>query len=309
MRKKSSITFELLILGTSSATPSKNRYPSAQLLNIQEQLFLIDCGEATQVRLFQHKIQWNQLSHIFITHLHGDHSFGLPGLLSSMGLYNRQHKLTLVGPEGLQEFVETSLRLSFSRINFELEFITLDHTISTIVLEDDELKIISFPLDHRIPCLGYRFQFNSISKKLNKEKIKKYNFSISELKKLKNEEDIILSNGQLIKASEVLDVSHLQKSFAYCSDTRYNESILPYIENVDLLYHETTYENALQEKAYDMGHSTTLQAATIAQKANAKCLVTGHYSSRYIELNNLLVECQSIFPNTILGKENLRISI
>lgn len=307
MRKKNSNTFELLILGTSSATPSKHRHPSAQLLNIQEQLFLIDCGEATQLRLFNNKIHWNQLTHIFITHLHGDHSFGLPGLISSLGLYNREHKLTLVGPEGLQEFVQTTLRLSQSQVKFDLEFITVDHRQSQEILCDDELKIISFPLDHRIPCVGYCFRFFRKSKKLSKEKIAPYPIDPSDFKKLKHGEEVQLKDEQILKPSDVLEDKIIEKSFAYCSDTRYSESILPYIQKVDLLYHETTYEAALEEKAAEMGHSTTHQAATIASKADVGKLVIGHYSSRYTELQNLLNECQSVFPKTVLGIEDLRI--
>lgn len=309
MRKKNSNTFELIILGTSSATPSKNRHPSAHLLNIQEQLFLIDCGEASQVRLFLNKIHWNQLSHIFISHLHGDHIFGLPGLLSSMGLNGRQTKLQIVGPEGLQEYVETSLRLSYCQIEFELEFIVINHTQSTNLYNDGELSITSFPLDHRVPCVGYCFKLAMQHQKLNKEKLQNYNLNFSDIKKLQIGENVLLNSGQTLYSKDILYTLPIRKSFAYCSDTRYNESILPYIEDVDLLYHETTYAKDLKQKAFDMGHATTIEAAQMAKLAKVRQLVIGHYSSRYHELQPLLEECQEVFEHTILGVENLRIRI
>lgn len=309
MGKKNSQTFELLILGSSSATPSQNRHPSAQLLNIQEQLFLIDCGEATQLRLFNHKIKWNNLSHIFITHLHGDHVFGLPGLLNTMGLYGRSQKLILVGPTGIKEFVETILRLSHSHCQFEIDIHELEHTQSSTVLQEEGLEIVAFPLDHRVPCLGYVFRFENESKNFIPEKLSKFELNFSDLRKLKRGEKVLLKNGTFLSPEEVIENTKTKKSFAYCSDTKYNESILPFIHEVDLLYHETTYRHDLLEKAIEMGHSTSIQAATMAKKANVGTLVTGHYSSRYSNLQEIVEECQTVFPNTTLGKEDLRIKI
>lgn len=307
MRKNNSNSFELLILGTSSATPSKTRHPSAHLLNIQEELFLIDCGEATQVRLFNHKIRWNQLGHILITHLHGDHVYGLPGLLSSMGLYQRENPLTIFGPSGIKEFVHTTLRLSHSQIAFDLQICEIDHTSASVILQDDKLTITAFPLDHRVPCIGYCFRYKDHFKKFDKELLSRYPLRIADIRKLKEGLDVTLPDGSVLRSNQVLLDIEVNKSYAYCSDTRYNERIIEYIKGVDLLYHETTYDGALEQKAEEMGHTTTLQVARIVAKANVQKLVTGHYSSRYHSLEHLLEECQGVFPQTILGIEDLRI--
>lgn len=309
MRKRNSHRFELTVLGSSSATPSNKRFPSSQLLNIQEQLFLIDCGEATQLRLFQQKIQWPQLTHILITHLHGDHLYGLPGLLNTMGLYQLPNKINLVGPVGLKEFTETVLRLSHSRLSFEINIIELDHLIPGRIIIDEELYFDYFPLDHRVPCIGYCFRYESTRLNLKKEILDQNPMTYSEIRQIKRGLDIVTKMGATISAKNALETRILKKSFAYCSDTQYNESILPYIKDVDVLYHETTYTNDLIDKAIEMRHSTTSQAATIALKANADRLLTGHYSSRYHDIEELVNECKLIFPETIMGIEGLTVKI
>ncbi|NOT37183.1 MAG: ribonuclease Z [Saprospiraceae bacterium] len=309
MRKRNSHRFELTVLGSSSATPSKKRFPSSQLLNIQEQLFLIDCGESTQMRLFQQKIQWTQLSHILITHLHGDHLYGLPGLLNTMGLYQLPNSITLIGPVGLKEYTETILRLSHSHLSYELRIIELDHLTSGKIEIDEELFIEHFPLDHRVPCIGYCFRYASTRLNLKKEILDQNPMTFSEIRSVKRGENITTKMGSKVLAQDALETRILKKSFAYCSDTQYSESIIPFIKDVDLLYHETTYKNDLIDKAVEMRHSTTSQAATIALKANAKKLLTGHYSSRYSDIEELVDECKAIFPDTIMGIEGVTVKL
>jgi ribonuclease Z len=307
MRKKNSNRFELTVLGSSSATPSTKRFPSSQLLNIQEQLFLIDCGEATQLRLFTERVQWTQLTHIFITHLHGDHVYGIPGLLNTMSLYQLPNKITIHGPKGIKEFIEIILKLSHSHLTYSLEIIELDHETAGKVDIDDELHVDYFPLDHRVPCIGYCFRYNSTRLNLKKEILDNHPMTYSEIRQLKRGEDIITKLGAHISYKDALEVRKIKKSFAYCSDTQYNESIIPYIKDVDLLYHETTYKNDLLQKAIDMRHSTSSQAATIALKAKVGKLLTGHYSSRYAEIEELVEECRAVFPNTVMGIEGVRV--
>ena len=309
MRKRNSNRFELTVLGSSSATPSKKRYPSSQLLNIQEQLFLIDCGEGTQLRLFNQKVQWPQLNYILITHLHGDHVFGLPGLLNTISLYQLPQQINLYGPVGIQEFVRTNLRLSHSQIQYVLNITELDHNNPGRVDIDEELYFDFFPLDHHVPCIGYCFRYQSTRINLKKEILDQNPMTFSEIRQIKRGEDIVTKKGARISHEEALETKIIKKSFAYCSDTQYNESILPFIENVDLLYHETTYKKELHSKAKEMRHSTTSEAARIALKSGAKKLLTGHYSSRYIDIQELVDECKLIFPETILGIEGLTVKL
>lgn len=309
MTKKNSHLFELLILGSSSAIPSDDRFPSAQLLNMREQLFLIDCGEATQNRLWSFKVRWSKISHICISHLHGDHVFGLPGLITSFSHLQRKEPLTICGPEGIQDFLEGTLRHSRAHLNFEIHYLELDHRSGTKFYDDGLLSITSFPLNHRVPTIGYVFKVEEHYRKLNIEKISQYAIPVSQYKKVVAGESISDMEGNVYTADEFSAPVHYLKSYAYCSDTRYDESIISFIKDVDVLYHETTYLEALAHKAQETGHSTAHQAAIMAKKSGVGRLITGHYSSRYHELNVFLQECQSVFPNTILGKEGLLVQI
>lgn len=309
MRKKNSRTFELLILGSSSAMPSADRFPSAQILNIQEALFLIDCGEATQNRLFEHRTHWNRITYILISHMHGDHVFGLPGLITTFCHLGRQEPLILVGPEGLEEFLNASIQYSHSHLTFEIKYIKVNHLNSECIFDDGELVIQTIPLYHRVPTIGYLFKVNMITRKLNLDKMESLSIPVHEFKKITQGEDIEDNEGTVYHAEDLSTVESWHCSYAYCSDTKYNEAIIPLIDQVDVLYHETTYLNELADKAEATGHATAYQAATLALKARVGALVTGHYSSRYKSLYPLLEECKSIFENTILGREGLKIDI
>lgn len=300
-------TFEILILGSNSALPVKGRSPSAQIVNVHENLLLIDCGEGTQFRLAEFRVKRSRIEHIFISHLHGDHIFGLPGLITSYNHSARTEKLNVYGPIGLDEFIEQSLRLSATTLQFELEVHVVQTDNYKPVLLTDSFTIFSLPLDHRIPTLGYLIKETSSHIHLDSEKIQlvdvKYRKDLQQGKNVKTE------TGLMLNASDYIESTSPPRSYAYCSDTRYAEKLLPYIQGVSVLYHETTYLDELSDKAKETGHSTAKQAALMAKKAKAGCLLTGHYSSRYEDLQVILDECKLHFPNTVLGIEGLKIRV
>lgn len=301
--------FELSILGCSSAIPVRGRYLSSQILNIRQRYFLIDCGEGTQYRMLDFKIPKSKINKIFISHLHGDHIYGLPGLLSSYNIGNRKKSLNIYGPAGLNPFIENMLDYSYNHLGYELKIITVDHQIPSVVYEDDDVKVTSFPLRHRVPAIGYKFEEKSKLKNIIPEKIEEYSLDYNQIRAAKYGNDIVLSSGVVLKNEEVtLPPKHL-RSYAYCSDTAYSKSYIPYIKNADLLYHESTYMANMQEKAKMRGHSTTIDAATAAKKANVGKLILGHYSSRYHNLNPLLEEAKSVFENTELGLDGKKYKV
>lgn len=309
LKKKNNFRFDLLILGSSSAIPSDTRFPSAQILNINERLFLIDCGEATQNRLWSHRIRWNKIDFILISHLHGDHVYGLPGLITSFCHLQRETPLTVCGPHGIRDFLENILKHSKTQLSFQLDFIELDSDSRSTVFKDSHLHIRSFPLDHRIPTIGYRFDFEKTTRHLNMEILNQLEIPIQQYKTIQEGKAVSDQKGRSFAADELSWTEIFKRSYAYCSDTRYLKSLLTDIGGVDVLYHETTYLKDLQQKAQDTGHSTSIQAAQMAHDAKAGYLITGHYSSRYENLEAFQQECSDIFPNTILGKEGLKVEI
>lgn len=301
--------FELTILGCSSAIPMKGRYLSAQILNIRNEFFLIDCAEGAQLRMLDFNIPKNKIKHIFISHLHGDHIFGLPGLLSSYNLANREKPLNIYGPAGLKEFIENALEYAYVSLSYKLNIISLDHTIKSIAFENDSVKVSSFPLNHRVPTIGYKFEEKSRLKNIRPEMIERYGLNYNQIRAAKYGNDVVLKDGNVISNGILtLPPKHL-RSYAYCSDTVYDQRIVPFIKNVDLLYHESTYMASMSEKAKERGHSTTIDAATIAKKANAKKLILGHYSTRYHDLMPLLEEARTVFENTELGIDGKKFKV
>ncbi len=300
-------TFEVLILGSNSALPVKGRSPSAQIVNIHEQLLLIDCGEGTQFRLAEYRVKRSRIDHILISHLHGDHVFGLPGLITSYNHSGRKNTLHIYGPESLDEYLDTNLRLSAAELQFELDIHILSANTYKKVLAHNGFEVYCFPLDHRIPTVGYLIKEKHPHFHLDGSKIQ--SVDIKYRKDLQSGNDVVLEDGTVLRAVDYLADHRPARSYAYCSDTRYCEKLLPYIQGVDLLYHETTYLDEMKEKAKETGHSTARQAAEIARKANAGCLVTGHYSSRYDDLQVILDECLAFFPNTVLGIDGLKIRV
>lgn len=293
--------FELTILGSNAAVPANNRWLSAQVLNIQEQLFLIDCGEGTQFRMQEFQIRKNKIRNIFITHLHGDHIFGLAGLLTSMAMAGRTEPMTIFAPFGLEPMIQSIFQYSYYKSPFPIDFQVVDTTKTGVIYENEVVKVTGFPLNHRVPCAGYLFQEQPFPKNIRPEKIKEYAIPFQQIKAIKAGGSFETIDGRIILNEELTLPALKPRSFAYCADTTYFEPILETIRGVDLLYHETTFMADMTEHATLSGHSTALQAGMIAAKAAVNQLVTGHYSSRYIDLNPILEEARSVFPNTVLG--------
>lgn len=295
--------FELTILGASSATPTSNRNPTAQVLNVLERFFLIDCGEGTQMQLRKFKIKFQRINHIFISHLHGDHYFGLMGLLSSMHLLGRQNELHLYAPAPLKEIIEIQLKYSETFLNYPLIFHPLNFNEKTLLFEDDLVRVFSFPLYHRIPTCGFLFEEKEKPKSLIKEKIKEYEIKVADIPLIRAGKDFVTQSGKIIPNSELTYPSPHLRKYAYCSDTRYNEKLLEHISEVDLLYHEATFLHELIDRAEATFHTTAKEAGIFASKANVKQLIIGHFSARYPDLNLLLEEATQYFHNTRLAVE------
>lgn len=297
---------KLTILGCYAATPRTISNPTSQVLEIKNRLFLIDCAEGTQVQLRKSKVKFSKINHVFISHLHGDHFYGLVGLISTFMLLNRESDLTVHGPKGIKEIILLQLRASGSFTGYNLYFNELESKESQTIFEDDRVIVKTIPLKHRIYTNGYLFQEKNVERKLNIEAVENYKIDKVYFNKIKFGGDITLENGTIIPNSELTFDPQASKSYAFCSDTIYDESIIPIIENVDYLYHESTFlesEAHLSEKTM---HSTAKQAATIALKANAKNLILGHYSTRYGNIELFKEEAQTIFQNVQLaddGKE------
>lgn len=295
--------FELTILGSSSATPSKGRFQSAQLLKVHNEYFMIDCGEAAQYQLSRYKLNHNKISHIFISHLHGDHFFGLIGLLSTMNLYGRKNPLHLFAPPGLDEIIQLQLKYSDTVLQYPLSFTCLDSDKSEHIVNHSLIDVYTIPLEHRIHCNGFLFKEKQKPLKLNKGKLP-YDLGLAEIAQLKQGFDVLDDQGKIkASVSDVCLPALKSRSFAYCSDTRFTDSFLDLIKGVDLLYHESTFLDELSDRAAKTYHSTAKQAALTAQKAEVSKLVIGHFSSRYYDVEPFLMEACSIFNNTFLGIE------
>ncbi len=295
--------FEVLILGNSSATPMYGRHPTSQVLNFNEQLFLIDCGEGTQMQLFRYGIRSTKINHIFISHLHGDHYLGLIGLLSSQHLVGRQADLHLYGPAALKEIIDLQFKHSDTQLRYNLIFHPTNPHQPELILDTVSLKVSSFPLLHRIDCTGFRFDEGKRSAVLHTEKVQQLQVPVAYLKLLKRGIDCVDKNGTLYKASELTFPAPAARSYAYCSDTVMNEAYFEAIQAVDLLYHESTFLHDMVDRAKETFHTTSLEAAQVAQAVGAKKLLLGHYSARYKDLQPLLDESSAVFPRTALSEE------
>ncbi len=295
--------FELTILGCSSATPTSNRNPTAQLLNIAERFFLIDCGEGTQMQLRKFKFKFQRINHIFISHLHGDHYLGLLGLLSSMHLLGRKEELHLYCPAELQEILEIQNKHSQTFLNYQIIYHPHTYENGKLIMEDNKVEVRTIVLNHRIPCCGFVFTEKQVSGNISREMISKYSLTVEEILHLKNGSDLVLSDGTIVPNSEIISNLKTPRKYAYCSDTLYDESLIPYIKDADLLYHESTFLHGMLDRAKQTHHTTALQAGTIAKMAGVKKLMIGHYSARYKDLEPLLEEARSVFENTVLAVE------
>ncbi|MCB0430467.1 MAG: ribonuclease Z [Flavobacteriales bacterium] len=295
--------FGLTVLGSSSALPTSNRYPSAHVLTVHERLFLIDCGEGTQIQLRRHKIRIQKIQAIFISHLHGDHYLGLPGLVSTMSLLGRNTPLTIYGPEALKEIMDMQLKYMDGHMSFELNIVPVQPESGIVIYEDEKVTVSSIKLYHRIPCTGFLFKEKPLPANIRKEAIEAYDIPIQAIPGIKEGDDFTDDSGRIIPNRDLVIPSPPPRTFAYCSDTAYQELLLDDIRNADLLYHEATFLSEHEERARETFHSTAAQAATIARKAGVSALVVGHFSARYKDLTPLLEEAAAIFPNTRLAQE------
>jgi ribonuclease Z len=296
---------KLTILGCYAATPRTFTNPTAQVLEIRNRMFLIDCGEGTQVQLRKNKIKFSKINHIFISHLHGDHVYGLIGLVSTFMLLNRITDLHIYGPKGIKEIITLQLRLSNSWTNYGLFFHELEATESEIIYEDEKVVVKTIPLKHRVYTNGFLFQEKIGDRKLNVAAVQDYDIESCYFQNIKNGKDITLEDGRVIENHLLTFDPIAPKSYAFCSDTVYDESILATINQVDVLYHEATFLESEKELSEKTMHSTAKQAALIAMKANAKQLILGHYSTRYESIALFKEEALSIFPNILLADDGV----
>ncbi len=297
------MAFTFTILGSSSALPTSKRFTSAYVLNVHERFFLIDCGEGAQMQLRKYKIKLGKINHIFISHIHGDHVFGLFGLISSFNLLGRENNLHIFGPPDLERIIHDYLKDFYINLFFEIIFHPVNCTRSVRIYEDEKIKVNTIPLKHRIPTCGFLFREQPTLPNLKKDMIEKYDIPISKRQGIKEGDGFITETGGIVPNHELVIPAPEPKTFAYCSDTSYNEGILTQIRNVDLLYHEATYGSELQELARESMHSTASEAARLASKASAKKLVIGHFSARYKDLTPLLVEARKVFNNTFIAED------
>lgn len=298
----------LTILGCHSATPTVSQHPTAQVLEMKGHLFLIDCGEGTQTQLRKYKVKFSRIKHIFISHLHGDHFFGLPGLISTFLLLGREAELHVYGPKGIKEAILLLLKLGKTYTNYPLYFHELEETSPQVIFEDEKVSVETIPLKHRVYTNGFLFKEKPDDRKLNIDAARAFNIDLSYYNKIKQGFDVENKEGKLISNKEITFDPPSTKSYAYCSDTAYNTKMVPQIENAMVLYHESTFleeHNHLCEKTR---HSTAKEAATIAKKANVSTLILGHYSGRYGNLELFRKEAREVFENVELAEDGKHFS-
>ncbi|WP_205513304.1 ribonuclease Z [Longitalea arenae] len=291
------------ILGNNSALPAYDRHPTSQVVTLDDNLFLVDCGEGTQQQLAKYRIRWSRINYIFISHLHGDHYFGLPGFLHSMGLLHREHELHLYAPAPLKQILDLQLEAASNVLPYTLHFHPLES--EGVIVQNDKFKVTSFATKHRIPCWGFRFDQVRAPRRVNPEKAIEHGVPAAFYDRLKWGEDYTNKNGELIKNEWVTNPGAKPLSYAYSADTIFDESLIEKFQGVDLLYHETTYLKELDKRAALRFHSTTTQAACIAKQAKVGRLLIGHFSSKYDKLEVFEEEACEVFPDTSLALEGV----
>lgn len=295
--------FKVQILGCGSALPTTLYNPSSQIIDINSKLFMIDCGEGSQLQMRKLGVRMSKLHSIFISHLHGDHVFGLPGLISSLGLLGRTAELTIYAHQEIEQFLYPFLNFFCNNLSYNVRLVLLRRKGYNLIYENRSICIYKFPLKHRIATNGFLFKEKEKPRHIKREMIDFYNIPIRNINEIKDGADFTTSDGKIIANDRLTTPADPIRSYAYCSDTAYDESIVPYIKDVDVLYHEATFAESELARANKTGHSTSRQAAEIAKLAEVKKLVIGHFSSRYTNLTPLLEEAQAVFPNTELAKE------
>ncbi len=301
--------FEVNILGCGSALPTIKHYPSSQVVNIREKLFMIDCGEGAQIQLRRSKLKFTNLNHIFISHLHGDHCFGLMGLISTFGLLGRTAPLHIHAPQELETLLTPHLEFFCKGMSFTVQFHAVDTRVAACVYDDRSVSIYSIPLVHRVPCCGFLFAEKPTPNHIRRDMIDFYQIPVYEINRIKNGADYTLPDGTVVANDRLTRPSGPPRKYAYCSDTIYNPAIIEQVSGVDLLFHEATFASDKLQRAKETFHTTATQAAQIAQEAKAKRLVIGHFSARYDDETVLLDEAKAVFPDTILAHENLCIKL
>ncbi len=295
--------FAVTILGNNSAVPAFDRHPTSQVVTLDGTNYLVDCGEGTQIQLINYKIRRSRISHIFISHLHGDHYFGLIGLINSLSLLGHQQVLHVFGPAPLREIIEIQLKVADTQLCFPLHIHHI--TEAAILLDNDKLTVKCFPTNHRVECYGFSFIQKKPPRKLLPEKAKEYEIPAVFYERLTRGEDYTKKDGTLVKNEAVTKAAEPGKRYAFCADTKYDETLLPHIDGFDMIYHETTYLDNLRDRAELRFHSTTKQAATIALKAGVKKLLIGHFSSKYDTLEEFEAEAKEVFPDAELALEGV----
>lgn len=301
------MSLELLILGSNSAAFAHRRHHTAQVFKLQDQHFLIDCGEGTQLLMKRYKVKLSRIDHIFISHLHGDHYFGLIGLLSTMHLFGRKKELLLVGPPGLKEILQLQLRYSETSLNFHIKFVEFTPGESEVVLDHPKFTVTTLPMDHRVPCSGYLFKEKAKKRRINRNKLPDVQLSSLDIMRLKEGEDVINADGSIKYENKLLTLDpNPSYSYAFFSDTKLRPQLMDTIRGVDLLYHEATFANDMKERAVQTYHTTAEQAAQYAKDAEVGKLILGHFSARYKELDPIIDEAKAVFGNTELAIEGTK---
>lgn len=295
--------FKIHILGCGSALPTLHHYASAQIVELRGKQFMIDCGEGTQMQLRRSRIRFTKLSAVFITHLHGDHCFGLIGMISTFGLLGRTAKLDVYAPAALEPMLQAQMQLFCHSFDFEVAFHAVDTSKQQVIYEDRSLTVESIPLDHRIPCCGYLFKEKPTLPHIKRDMIDFYQIPTSQINNIKAGADWTTADGEVVANSRLVEAAEAPRSYAYCSDTRYIPTLHERIKGVTALYHESTYGEDNLQRAEKYFHSTARQAAMVARDAQAGQLLLGHFSSRYEDENVLLQEAKEVFGNTYLCDE------
>ena len=301
--------FNINILGCGSALPTTRHLATSQIVDLRDKLYMIDCGEGTQVQMRRMRVRFGRLAHIFISHLYGDHCFGLPGLISTLGMLGRTGELVVHGPKEVETYLRPVMDLFCRGMEFEVRFNPVDTRSHSLVMEDRSLSVYSIPLKHRIPTCGYLFAEKPKEAHIIREMTDFYQVPVRCMKDIKQGQDYVTPEGEVVPNSRLTRPAAPPKRYAFCSDTAYNRSIIPIIEGADLLYHEATFAECDLARAKETFHSTARQAAEIARDAHVKRLVIGHYSARYEDLSELHREAEVVFPGTILGNEGTVIPV
>ena len=301
--------FLVHILGCGSALPTLHHFASSQIIEMRGKCFMVDCGEGTQISLRRSKVRFTKLQAIFISHLHGDHCFGLIGLISTFGMLGRTAPLQVYAPAALEPMLQAQLEMFCPGLGFEVEFHPLDTTLSQVVYEDKSLTVSTIPLDHRIPCCGFLFKEKPGRRHILRDMIDCYEIPISQIDNIKNGKDWTTPDGDVIENSRLTTPADPTRSYAYCRDTRYMPQLYRLVEGVNLLYHESTYTEECKERAKLYYHSTAQQAATVARDAHVGKLLLGHYSARYDDEEGLLKEARAIFPESYLSNEGMTVAV